>query len=293
MNNEHESCLICGSKKLKPLPVYSATYLVRCSNCKFVFSKRIPTEQELSENYAHYSRSDYISELTIKRYNELLDRFEPFRKLNRILDVGSGVGHFLQTAKGRNWEVYGTEYTDVAIKKCEAKGIKMFKGPISDSPFENNFFDVITSFEVLEHINTPNPEIEKFKSLLRGGGIVYLTTPNFNSISRYLMKEKYNVIEYPEHLSYYTPKTIHNLFTRHGFSKESLQTTGFSVTRYKTSMKLAESAYIGPTTDDEAIRKAMEKNSLMKFAKSAINFLLSVTGKGDSLKIIYKVKKKQ
>jgi 2-polyprenyl-3-methyl-5-hydroxy-6-metoxy-1,4-benzoquinol methylase len=271
---------------------YSRVNLVRCSNCGFVFSKWIPSEQELDENYSRYPRHDTISELTIKRYEELLERLEPFRKLNRILDVGCGVGFFLQTAKRMKWNVYGTEYTDHAVEKCKEKGIMVHKGTVHDAPFDEQSFDIITSFEVLEHLNSPRKEISKFKSILRDGGAIYLTTPNFNSLNRYILKENYNVIDYPEHLSYYTPRTIHHLFSNSGFSKVSLQTTGFSITRLRVSMNLHEEGFVGPKTTDEAVRRAIEKNSGLKVLKKIANFILTIIGKGDALKVIYKLKEK-
>ena len=55
--------------------------------------------------------------------------------------------------------------------------------------------------------------------ILRDEGIIYVTTPNFNSLLRYKLKSNYNVITFPEHLSYYTPKTLARLFITNSFKK--------------------------------------------------------------------------
>ncbi len=123
----HVNCLICKSDRLVNLESYSSTFLCKCKDCGFVFSKKIPTSDELIKHYSNYGRNDYLSPITVKRYNELLDYFEKYRKTNKILDVGCGIGYFLEEAKKRNWEVYGTEYTDVAIDICTSKGISMQK----------------------------------------------------------------------------------------------------------------------------------------------------------------------
>jgi 2-polyprenyl-3-methyl-5-hydroxy-6-metoxy-1,4-benzoquinol methylase len=151
--NQFEKCLLCGSSALVDLRDYQKDKLCQCQSCSFVFAQAIPTREELEKHYEGYSRNDYLSPITIKRYNELLDYFEQFRKTGKLIDVGCGIGYFLEEAQKRGWEVYGTEYTDEAIKICEHKGIIMKKGVLNPTDFEAESFDVITSFEVLEHIN--------------------------------------------------------------------------------------------------------------------------------------------
>lgn len=280
----HAHCLICNSTQLKPLEAYTATHLVKCSACGFVFAQKIPTEQELIAYYDGYGRNDYLSPITIKRYNELLDQMEPFRKTNKLLDVGCGIGYFLEVAKERGWEVYGTEYTDRAIEICEGKGITMQQGKLDPSKFEAESFDIITSFEVLEHINNPIEEINNFYQLLRKGGLVYLTTPNFNSLLRYRLKERYDVITYPEHLSYFTPSTLKKLFTQCGFRKLKIQTTGISLTRLKTSQGQTSQAFISETSDDEQLRNKIEDKKHLQLVKKLVNGTLTIFGVGDSLK---------
>ena len=123
---------------------YQTAHLCQCKDCGFVFSKQIPTENELVEHYNRYSRNDYLSPLTIKRYNELLDQFEKYRRNNKLLDVGCGVGYFLDEAQKRGWEVYGTEFTDDAFKICKEKNINMSKGVLDPKNYELEAFDVIT-----------------------------------------------------------------------------------------------------------------------------------------------------
>ena len=95
----HKECIVCKGKKLRSMKDYQTAHLCQCKDCGFVFSKQIPTENELVEHYNRYSRNDYLSPLTIKRYNELLDQFEKYRRNNKLLDVGCGVGYFLDEAQ--------------------------------------------------------------------------------------------------------------------------------------------------------------------------------------------------
>lgn len=280
----HTTCLICNSTLLIDLPDYQKDALSQCSSCKFVFSKWIPTSEELEKHYEGYGRNDYLSPITIKRYHELLDKMESFRKTNRLLDVGCGIGYFLEVAKERGWEVYGTEFTDRAVEICSQKGIYIQKGALKDASFDLEMFDVITSFEVIEHINNPQEELPLFHQYLRAGGLVYVTTPNFNSLLRYRLKSNYDVICYPEHLSYYTPKTLSRVFKQHGFIKQKVETTGISLSRLKNGTSGVSQQVISPTSTDEKLRISMEEKRHLRLAKKMANRTLTFLGVGDALK---------
>ena len=279
----HTHCLLSGSEKLKPLKGYEQAHLVKSSPLGFVFCSRIPTEEELVRHYEGYPRNNYLSPITVKRYHELLDEFEQYRKTGKLLDIGCGIGLFLNEAKKRGWEVYGTEYTETAVNICRSLGINMHHGKLESDTYPADQFDVVTSFEVLEHINNPQEEIKNIKKIVRPGGLFYFTTPNFNSIERYILKSKYNVIQYPEHLCYYTKKTVNYLLTQNGFKKKKLKTTGVSLTRLKTSLGNDED-YVSATSTDEIVRQKFEKNGIMQFIKKALNFLLDQFGLGFSMK---------
>jgi len=281
---KHKNCILCASVSLKNLKGYEEHYLVKCQSCKFVFCEPIPTERELEKHYENYGRNDYLSPLTIKRYHEILDSFEPYRKTNKLIDVGCGIGYFLEEAKKRGWEVYGTEFTDEAIEICSKKGIKMNKGVLNPNNYDSQEFDVITSFEVIEHINNPQEELANFYKILRKGGLVYCTTPNFNSLLRYRLKEKYNVLCYPEHLSYYTPKTLKYVFEKEGFRTKNIKATGISLTRLKTSKATSNQELISQTSDDEVMRNKLETSVILKSVKIFLNWNLTFFGVGDALK---------
>ncbi len=281
---EHKNCILCASDKLINLKGFEDAYLCKCLSCGLVFSKKIPTENELKDFYKNYGVNNYLSPLTIKRYNELLDKFEPFRKTNRILDVGCGIGYFLVEAKKRGWEVYGTEISEDSAEICVSKGILISLGTLDSKNYEPNSFDIITSLEVIEHINNPTIEIENFYKILREGGLAYITTPNFNSLLRYRLKGAYNIITYPEHLTYYTDKTLTNVFKIYHFKKLKTETTGISLTRFRTSKGTSSQEFISPKSDDERIRSKMDAVWYLKIGKTIINKWLTFIGKGDSLK---------
>ncbi|HYV91960.1 MAG TPA: class I SAM-dependent methyltransferase [Chitinophagales bacterium] len=266
---------------------YSAFHLVKCASCGFVFSQKIPTEQELIDLYNHYGRDDYLSPVTVKRFHQILDALEKFRQTNNLIDVGCGIGYFLEVAKERGWNVYGTEFTDDAVRICRDKGIMMHQGKLDPENYEPHSFDVVISIEVIEHINNPLEETRNFKSILRTGGCIYLTTPNFNALSRIILKEKWNVLAYPEHLCYYSPKTIRRLFKTQNFSKAKIETTGISITRMKSSMSQSHQTGIAANSEDEKLRSAIESNRALRLIKAVINRTLTFMHSGDNLKATF------
>jgi len=281
----HTCCSLCGAIEIDPLKGYETHCVNQCKNCGFVFSAAIPSEEELIQFYSEdYDRTEYFSPITEKRYHELLDRFEAFRQTGRILDIGCGYGFFLETAQKRGWDVYGTEVSEDACTKCKAKGIKMNCGKFDLAEFEPGSFDVIVSFEVIEHLQNPVDIVDRSHTALRKGGLFYLTTPNFNSYLRLRLGPAYDVIDYPNHLSYFTSKTLTRLFKNAGYRKMKVQTTGISITRVKTSKGKSQQQYVSETSDDEMLRYRIEKRRSFRFMKYMTNFGLDLFGIGVSLK---------
>ena len=104
--------------------------------------------------------------------------------------------------------MYGSEYSKAATDLCEKRGIKTYKGHLTKNIFDDIKFDVISSFEVIEHINNPNDFMSLINHKLQDKGLVYCTTPNFNSLLRNFEKNKFMMIAYPEHISFYTKHSI-------------------------------------------------------------------------------------
>ena len=277
---KHEQCLLTGAKDLEPLKGYEKDYLVKSKSSGFVFCERIPEIEELEKHYTDYPRVTELPALTKKRYAELLDGFEPYRKANNLLDVGCGNGLFLLEAKKRGWNVFGTEFTKDAVDFCRGNGILMKEGPLRVNDYDLEKFDVITSFEVIEHINYPAAESSNFRELLRKGGLLYVTTPNFNCTERCALGPKYDIIEYPEHLCYFTPRTLKLLFGRNGFRTLRIEAVNIDLGKLRGSFK----GRIDTNTDGGKMRANVESNPFLKGMKKVINLLLNFLGIGNALK---------
>lgn len=295
-NKTHQACPICGDTSLVKLPRYNSAHLVRCGKCKMVFSINIPTEAELHAHYANYTRARHVSPLTIQKYHVLLKEFSNYNQGNRILDVGCGSGFFVEEAQGKGWESTGTEFGADAVEFCRAKSLNVLEGSVESIGFPDNHFDVITSFEVIEHLSYPLPHMTELHRILRPGGLLYMTTPNFGSITRILLKEGWNLITYPEHLSYFDSWSLDSALKNAGFKRKKLIADGISVDRLRNSIKKKKviSENTAPEKQakkrvftNEGIRRASEKNGFIKILRRSIDGSLNVFGIGEFLKGYY------
>jgi SAM-dependent methyltransferase len=270
------------------MPAYRRAHLVRCEDCGLVFSDRDPSDEELARNYGGYSRADYDSPVTRRRYRELLDGFERYRERGRILDMGCGIGFFLEEARERGWEAYGSELEPRALEINRAKGLSCVAAPVTTETFEADSFDVITAFEVVEHLRDPLAEATAIAHALRPGGLFYCTTPNFSSLSRRLLRNRWAVIAYPEHLVYFTPSTLRSWLARFGFSPARLRTTGFSPAGLRRALVAArepeQGAEEAAAGGDEALRARLEGSAALRIAKRAADAGLAATRAGDTIK---------
>ena len=160
----------------------------------------------------------------------------------------------------------------------------MHHGSLEQGNFQKDHFDVIVLIETIEHVTKVDELLKEIHRILRPGGLVYLSTPNFNALNRFRLKEKYDIVQYPLHLSYFTPKTIKRFFENNKFKTVKIESTGISKTRYKTSTGQSNQEYVSETSDDEMLRYRIEKSASLKTAKNVANKILDKLQIGESIK---------
>lgn len=281
------SCPQCGSDEQVPYPALAENYLVRCGACSLVYTSLEPSYEELLAFYSRYTMMEDISPVTLVRYEEVLDTFEPFRKTGRILETGCGAGVFMQRAALRGWSVHGTEIGDHALAAAKARGVVMAEGPLDPANYPKDHFDIVCSIEVIEHLTYPRKEVANVMCVLRPGGLFYVTTPNFNCLARRLSPRDWNVASYPEHLTYFTPRTLHRMLGDEGLKRQGLTTTGFSVYRWQVRQDKSAVNKSAAQRKEESIRTAMENRPHLRLLKRLMNALLNFFKLGDSMKAYY------
>lgn len=296
LENKTTKCLLCGESSFN-FPYGKKHFLLKCRKCGMASAKNIPSNEELKSYYFNYPSHEIISPLTLQRYNEILNRLEPYRNKNTLLETGCGFGFFLEEARKRKWNVTGTEMSQKAIDECKLKNITIYSGIEKLSANFTEHFDVVLSLEVLEHIQNPENEIMGYSRLIRPGGVLYITTPNYNSLSRKILGKNWIEMNYPEHLHYFSPSTIDKILTKSNFSKIFSITTGFSPARFMYSLRTKKWKSKNKAWDnynyneaDRELSDNIEKTILLRLIKKVINYFLIKLKSGDTLKVLYQKK---
>ena len=136
-----------------------------------MFEQRKLSNEEFTDHYKQYSYSSLkqCSPPTINGCNRSLDEFEVYRKTGNILDLGCGQGDILNEARKRGGRIFGIEYSESAVALLLSRGIKAEQGELTANMYGDVQFDVITSFEVIEHINNSDTHFKLIYNKLRQG----------------------------------------------------------------------------------------------------------------------------
>jgi 2-polyprenyl-3-methyl-5-hydroxy-6-metoxy-1,4-benzoquinol methylase len=215
------SCPVCNSKKIKDI---IGEYAV-CKVCRCLYLQEMPDDNHLKKQ----SESDaiYMIEPSGLTGNGSVcsDRLWSILKYTKspanILDVGYGSGKFLQHVKDKGYTPYGIELSKKLVTFGKKLGINAY---LSFGEFPRQKMDVVTLFDVIEHITTPYEFMIQVNKTLRKGGVLMITTPNANSISAKVLKSKWWVFGPEAHFVVYSLTSLKILLRGYGYKIVSTQT---------------------------------------------------------------------
>lgn len=199
-------CPICKSKDTAYFAKKDTYTFYRCSSCKSIFLKTLPSASKLNLFYSkQFLYSPGLSnELVIrKRSKTILKRIKKMLPLARTLcDVGSGLGYFLDEARKSGYDTVGIEPSKrLADYAATHLKITPYVGELKKYiDTKHAKFDIVTCIHVIEHVDNPKEFISLLLQLVKPGGILYIETPNSDSHLLYVEKEQYTFLIPPEHL---------------------------------------------------------------------------------------------
>lgn len=218
---ERNCCPLCGSSNRSFQFEKFGMSLYQCLDCEIGYFDSVPinTNDVYSADHAlndaqtaYLNNKNYRMERFAKERLDLIKNNIGMETNNvNILDVGCGTGWFLEAAKERGYSVFGLELGE-ELSRFTAERLDIIVYNLELEQLEvDTGFDVITMFDLIEHVKNPLQQIQAAKNLLNEGGIILIFTPNFDSVAIQTMKEKSNLIMPAEHLTYFTKKSIDKL----------------------------------------------------------------------------------
>lgn len=204
VSNEHFELLI--DEELQLLKTYPQPELENLG--KYYESEdyisHTDSKRSLFEKMYHWVKS-----YSLKKKVRLINSFHSQK--GSLLDIGAGTGDFLVTAKAQNWQVVGIEPNESAKKLAISKGIS-FKNSIES--IDNQLFDVITMWHVMEHVPNVEHQIKELKRLLKPDGTIIIAVPNYKSYDAEYYKEFWAAYDVPRHLWHFSKVSIQKLVER-------------------------------------------------------------------------------
>lgn len=228
------SCPLCGGGEAKPLFLKSGYSIVRCSTCGLQHVKPMPTDDEVRAHYQDpgYFRGggdqgydDYaqVRKALVPLFRRRMQQIATaFPQSGRLLDYGCAAGYFLEVARESGWDVVGLEISEnMAEQTARRLGVRV---GFSLQDLAGQRFEVVTLWEVVEHLRDPVHVLGELRGLLRPNGLLALSTPNTGHWQAESQPASWDGYRPPSHLTFFTAVTLKRLLTQSGF-------TGVSITR--------------------------------------------------------------
>lgn len=238
----YSTCPVCRSTEInkvldvKDHSISQENFAIwECKDCTVRFTQDVPDQQSIgnfykSDVYISHSNTDegILSKLYKKVRNHTLETKSNLIKkytvnTGTLLDLGAGIGAFLDTMRGKGWDVMGLE-PDEGARNQALKYYNLKLSPASELPkLPENSFDAITLWHVLEHVHELHPYLHHLKKLLKPNGKIFIAVPNYTSSDASFYGPYWAAYDVPRHLYHFSPKSIEILIKQHGLSLPTIK----------------------------------------------------------------------
>ena len=272
-----EKCPLCSGTDWRLLYPLGVLRVHRCKTCSMMFlnpylspqgMEKIFSSPELltkvSAFFADYCGEEtWITPRTRQAYGKVLDealRHAPQR--GKLMDIGCGQGAFLKVAKDQGWEPFGIEPNCSKAAELENEhGIKIFQEDFLKAVVPENEYEVVSSWDFIEHLPDPSGLVKRARAMLKQGGLFLVATPNHRSFLdwsamlawrlsfekfTYALSKLYTV----DHTLYFTDATLCELLRRDGFEILGKVKVNTDLSRYAMgpAFRLAAEALLGASS---------------------------------------------
>ncbi len=246
-------CNFCGHQQAEKLLTLSdlrlnlpgSWNLMKCKNCGLLCIDPQPGWEELSAHYPNDYHAYLQKESNVTSFMRGFGLRKRVKSVlrnttvqnGRLLDVGCATGDFLQSFKSMtDWKVEGLEIVPEAAAAARAKGLDIIEAELAAANLEAGIYDVITLWDVLEHVPNPAATLLLCYGLLKPGGILVLKCPDPSGKEAYIFKDSWIGYEAPQHLFGFPKTVLINKLEEIGFSKVNTIQTGSDYSSFFVSL---------------------------------------------------------
>lgn len=192
--------------------------IVRCLECGLVRQDPQPDPAELVAAYEEVVDRRYEEEQSgrVATFSRVLDDVERHEPAGRLLDVGCHTGVFLDVARRRGWQTTGLEPSRWSVDRARGRGHQVLHGTLETVQLPPAAFDVVTMWDVIEHLADPRVELRRAHALLRPGGLLAISTMNVDAWFPRLLGRRWPWYM-QMHLYYFAPRTLSRLLADTGY----------------------------------------------------------------------------
>ncbi len=253
MNLETVPCGLCGGTNAEPLfeaensrlrVTGQKFWLQRCRSCGLVYTSPRPSLEEMGPFYCGEYYTPESSAL-VKWLGDYFDRervcyARQSKSGGKVLDVGCGGGVFLDLMASAGFDVHGLEPSESARDHLPpAIRDRVQFGPFENAKFQENSFDLVTLWHVLEHVPAPLDTLIKARELLGPGGELVVEVPNYGSIEARWLGPFWFALDVPRHFWHFTPATLRSMAEKAGFRQISIEASSWKHPLYVGSYLLS------------------------------------------------------
>jgi SAM-dependent methyltransferase len=200
-----------------------------CPDCSVIFQHPQPTPNEMlsyaDTEYEEGLYRDYVGarEMKLEHFRHRLGQLLPRVRQGRLLDIGCSCGYFMEVAAASGFEVEGLEFSRAAIAAADASVQPHISCSSVDAFDSSQSYDLITAFDLIEHVPRPKDFLRKIRHLLVPGGCVVMTTPDAGHFLRYAMASSWPMLQPMQHLTIFSRQAMRRALKEAGFGDISFE----------------------------------------------------------------------
>jgi 2-polyprenyl-3-methyl-5-hydroxy-6-metoxy-1,4-benzoquinol methylase len=195
--------------------------IVQCQHCGLVYTDPRPDGHDIIETYQAVEDPLYVEEregrvLTFEHHLKPLEQLTGRPSGRALLDVGCYTGVFVEIAARHGWATWGVEPSRWAVEHAQAQGLHVVQGTLETADLPEAYFDVVTMWDVIEHLTDPRRAIQETHRLLKPGGLIVVHTIDIESLFARLMDTRWPWLM-EMHIYYFSRRTLRAMLEQCGF----------------------------------------------------------------------------